>query len=114
MIPKRKERIKALRISFQSFNCVKVIQLFETQVSTSMTHRCNFCNNGVSWLMSECCLKRAIHHGDLNAPKMSWKFQVLLEKSPILQLSVRPEKKKLKCLNSFHQFHGEINDASSV
>ena len=38
-------------------------------------------------------------------------YQVLFEKSPILQLIVRLEKKKQKKqrhVNSFYQFHGEI------
>ena len=35
-------------------------------------------------------------------------YQVLFEKSPILQLIVRLEKKKQRHVNSFYQFHGEI------
>ena len=35
-------------------------------------------------------------------------YQVLFEKSPILQLIVRLEKKKERHVNSFYQFHGEI------
>ena len=59
--------------------------------------------------MSESCLKRhLLIMMTLTPTKSIEPYQVLLEKSPILQLIVRLEKKKQRHVNSFYQFHGEI------
>ena len=59
--------------------------------------------------MSESCLKRHfLIMMTLTPTKSIEPYQVLFEKSPILQLIVRLEKKKQRHVNSFYQFHGEI------
>ena len=59
--------------------------------------------------MSESCLKRHfLIMMTLTPTKSIEPYQVLFEKSPVLQLIVRLEKKKQRHVNSFYQFHGEI------
>ena len=58
--------------------------------------------------MSECCLKRGLHYGDV--PKRSREVSSADGKESNITVKCRARTKKL----TFHQFHGEINDASYV